>query len=533
MHNHPFLIMPGSPVECANTGIINHDTTVCPGSTIHLSAKPALSYAWSPGKELNNSSAQTVLFTADSNMQYQLISTISVAGKTVSCTDSVSVMVIPTPAVDVSFPRYPPCFDSLETFTAITKNISNPVYQWQISDIVSGVYHKVGTNSPNFSMINKNEYYITCTVSFDQTCFRHSTLTSKFWDMDPAIDPSSIQIATNPDSICSGQTNLFKAVVVNGSFYTSFNWKLNGIDLGDSTDTYINSSVVTGDKIYCELISGYVCTTKPPSNIITLTVYPTKIASVGIAASATNICSDSLVIFTATAVNGGPAPSYNWLLNGQHFGDNMPVISSRNLQDGDLISCELNSSLYCTAPAVSQNNIQMKVDPSPSVTLDPYELIVPGAGFSLQPEITGNIVRYQWSPSAGLSDAFIPNPVASPRASTEYQLTVITDKGCPATANVDIQVFGAIHLPKAFTPNGDGLNDIFRILPPVSVTVSYFSVYDRWGNPVFSTANSGIGWDGSYNGKQQPTGTYVWEVEYLDPILNKKIKQNGTVILIR
>ena len=76
-------------------------------------------------------------------------------------------------------------------------------------------------------------------------------------------------------------------------------------------------------------------------------------------------------------------------------------------------------------------------------------------------------------------------------------------------------------------------NELFRILPPVSVTVSYFSVYNRWGNLVFSTANSGVGWDGSYNGKQQPTGTYIWEVEYLDPILNKKIRQNGTVILLR
>ena len=87
--------------------------------------------------------------------------------------------------------------------------------------------------------------------------------------------------------------------------------------------------------------------------------------------------------------------------------------------------------------------------------------------------------------------------------------------------------------PNAFTPNGDGKNDIFRIPAAVPLTSIRFSVYNRWGRLVFSTNNNSSGWDGSLGNKPQPAGTYIWMVEYTDPLTRKPAMKKGLVELIR
>ena len=89
-----------------------------------------------------------------------------------------------------------------------------------------------------------------------------------------------------------------------------------------------------------------------------------------------------------------------------------------------------------------------------------------------------------------------------------------------------------IYVPKVFTPNGDGTNDILK---PILVGISsfhYFSVYNRWGNLIFTTEDPGTGWDGRFKGVPQPIETYLWVAEGVD-IYGKKIIQKGIVSLVR
>lgn len=88
-------------------------------------------------------------------------------------------------------------------------------------------------------------------------------------------------------------------------------------------------------------------------------------------------------------------------------------------------------------------------------------------------------------------------------------------------------------MPGAFTPNGDGINDVFRVPPASETRLINFAVYDRWGNNVFATSNIGIGWDGNFKNRTQPAGTYVWEMEYYDLLSGKSEKAKGTVVLVR
>jgi gliding motility-associated-like protein len=89
-----------------------------------------------------------------------------------------------------------------------------------------------------------------------------------------------------------------------------------------------------------------------------------------------------------------------------------------------------------------------------------------------------------------------------------------------------------IYVPKVFTPNGDGTNDVLK---PILVGISafhYFSVYNRWGNLLFTTQDPNAGWDGRVKGVPQPVETYLWIAEGLDTN-GKKIVQKGMVSLIR
>jgi gliding motility-associated-like protein len=145
---------------------------------------------------------------------------------------------------------------------------------------------------------------------------------------------------------------------------------------------------------------------------------------------------------------------------------------------------------------------------------------------------------YVWSPSTGLSSVLISNPIGiydSETDSVRYKLVVTDQAGCVDSAFVLVKVFKTnpyIFVPSAFTPNGDGLNDIIRPIAVGIKQIKYFSIYNRWGQMVFTTRTNGQGWDGKIAGKPQNSGVFVWMVSAIDYI-GKPIFLKGTVTLIR
>jgi gliding motility-associated-like protein len=114
---------------------------------------------------------------------------------------------------------------------------------------------------------------------------------------------------------------------------------------------------------------------------------------------------------------------------------------------------------------------------------------------------------------------------------TNYKLTVTDDKGCSAAATAVIKIFTALYMPNAFTPDDDGVNDLFRIPPNTTLTLKEFSVYDRWGNRIFTTKNKKNGWDGTFNGKKQNAGVYIYYIKSV--INNKEVFLKGVCVLVR
>ncbi|MBL7748674.1 MAG: gliding motility-associated C-terminal domain-containing protein, partial [Chitinophagaceae bacterium] len=146
-------------------------------------------------------------------------------------------------------------------------------------------------------------------------------------------------------------------------------------------------------------------------------------------------------------------------------------------------------------------------------------------------------ISYTWSPPVRLSSTTIPNPVVTVGdigENMQYEVVAVDEEGCKAEGYVRIRVYKGpeIYVPTGFTPNGDGLNDVFVPVPVGISSYNYFRVYNRWGQLVFSTNRMNAGWDGKLGGREQPPGTYVWMVEGITED-KRVITKKGTILLIR
>jgi len=126
--------------------------------------------------------------------------------------------------------------------------------------------------------------------------------------------------------------------------------------------------------------------------------------------------------------------------------------------------------------------------------------------------------HYQWSPTEGLSDPNAPTTQASPEQTTTYTVVVTDHFGCTKSDTVTITVEPIIckeplvFVPNAFSPNGDGLNDVLYVRGDIIEKI-VFRVYNRWGELVFESHDVQHGWDGNYKGKEAPAGIYDYYLE--------------------
>jgi gliding motility-associated-like protein len=179
-------------------------------------------------------------------------------------------------------------------------------------------------------------------------------------------------------------------------------------------------------------------------------------------------------------------------------------------------------------------------EPQPAVVQ-----ILPGdstitAGTTLQlstvfgPYSADSIRSYSWVPGTGMSCIDCPSPQVSPYAnSTTYTVIITYNQGCTASASVQIDVNGEppFYIPNAFSPNGDGTNDVWYVYGTGVKDVKAM-IFDRWGEKVFETDNQSTGWDGTYRGQMQAPGVFVYIVTivYLDGQTDTK---QGSLTLIR
>lgn len=212
----------------------------------------------------------------------------------------------------------------------------------------------------------------------------------------------SVNIQASSTTICAGNLVTFTATSTNGGTAPSFQWQVNGNNVGTNSATYSSNTLNNGDLVRCIINSSTCLTATDTSNVVSLTVHASVIPSVSIAASATTVCTGSIVIFTATPTNGGPAPSYQWKLNGTIVGTDSTIYITNQLTNGDVISCTITNLNSCNPVTIANsNNISMTVlathVPTVSITASGNDVCA-GTPVTLSaiPANTGTPPSYQW-----------------------------------------------------------------------------------------------------------------------------------------
>lgn len=421
------------------------------------------------------------------------------------------------------------CMGSAATFTALLwDGITNPSFQWQLNGT------NTGTDTAVLVTTNVNAGdSIRCILTDHSPCAITTSDTSNSIAIhftQPDVVTVNIQASQNP--VCKGSEVDFTATPSMAAPF-AYSWQINGQPAGSNSNQLVLDDLSDKGIVRCLVFSNSACVLANPaiSNTIQMQVIENA-AAVVISADKTTICQNDTVTFTAMGQNKGDNPAYHWQVNGITGGKNNKTFVASGLKNGDIVNCIMTSSIACSQPAAS-NSISITVNELPTLVMGNDTVIAAGQRVNLHPVVTGSIASYSWAPAQGLDHTDIPFPVAMPDKTTDYLLTVTTTKGCAASGKIRIVVYSPLHLPNAFTPNGNGKNDVFEIPPLPARQIKYFTIYNRYGQRVFSTNDGKRGWNGRFKGILQPEGAYVWVIAYINEFNNRTVTASGIVLLIK
>lgn len=161
----------------------------------------------------------------------------------------------------------------------------------------------------------------------------------------------------------------------------------------------------------------------------------------------------------------------------------------------------------------NMEQINVNVYSPPYVTAGP-DLDI-SYGESIQLQGATNSTNFIWQPEDSISCDTCIQPFVDPITTTQYIISVVDSNGCINSDTVLVILDGAIYVPNTFTPNGDGVNDVF-VVKGKEIKTFEFWIFDRWGELIFHTNNMNVYWDGTFGGRPVQIDTYIWKMEYED-----------------
>ena len=395
---------PGSVIASVS---ITATTIGCPGSSITFTANPvnggtAPVYQWkvngsnagtnSPtfiSSSLNENDVVTVVMTSNSSCVATAV--VSSPPLVVHYTGSITASVTVTSAAIG-------CPGTSITFTANPVNGGTiPLYQWKVNGV------NAGTNSSTFtsSALIENDV-ITVVMTSNEACVAVPVVTSPPFVVHFSASVTASVGITSSAIGCAGSSISFTANPVNGGTAPSYQWKVNGGNVGTNSPGFISSALIENDVVTVEMTSNAACVAVAVVTSIPFVVHFTApvTASVGITSTAIG-CAGSSITFTANPVNGGTAPSYQWKVNGTNVGTNSPAFISSTLSENDVVTVEMTSNAACvTTPVVTSLpfivHYATSVTASVSVTSTAIGCTGSPVTFNANPVNGGTAPSYQW-----------------------------------------------------------------------------------------------------------------------------------------
>ena len=255
-----------------------------------------------------------------------------------------------------------------------------------------------------------------------------------------------------------------------------------------------------------------------------------SIASIDVACINTPVLFDGNLAFADTAV------TWKWDFGNGQTSPAQNISSVYGAAGSYTVSLEAANLLGCK----SSDTKTVVVAPLPVITMGPEPVIPVGTGIDLPVTYSSNIHLYNWSPSNTLSCNNCDVPYANPKFTTTYRVNVTDSNGCKTNSEITVRVVcneKNYFVPNTFTPNGDGVNDVFYPRGSSIDRIQSMRVFNRWGQLVFEKKNFSAniisqGWNGTFQGRPANMDTYVYTLEYLCEN-GELISLKGNVTLVR
>lgn len=476
------------------------DTSFCGQASFSLATTGAINYSWTPPGNLSNPNIASPQFTGT----YPFNQVLHVQGTDSNgCvgTDSVRISINPVPFV-ATLPDTTVCDGAVLNLSSISD--ANQ-FSWLPANAVSSP----NILSPVFVSHHAETLSLIGTIS-STGCADTATV-----NIQIAASPL-VQTINNFTSCTNGPFNLTTTGAI------SYQWQ----PVSNLDNPHIASPVFTSPSAgnYTFYVTGYSVDGCEGKDSVTISTGEKPVFNAP--AQPQPQCAGSPV--QLNAFNGNNY-TYTWspavAINNAHIYN--PVVSPL-LQTTYTLTIHDAFCLYD-----STFSIPVNVLPRPNLQVSKSNDIDCLHSFaSLNSSGSSN---YSWSPAAGLSDANIPNPIATPLHTTSYIVTGYNASGCNARDTVTVFVKGGpyfqFNIPNSFTPNGDNLNDCFGVRYWGQASKFHLIIFNRYGETVFETRSKDQCWDGNFKGKRALAGNYVFHLTADTPC--GKVDKKGNVLLIR
>lgn len=457
-------------------------SSICEGDSVQLFGKGGTSRKWSPPYGLSNDTVASPMASPDTSTTYMLVVQDS-------CSSDTAYIFVEV--------HQDESYASNDTSVCLGNSIvleagGGVSYQWAPSASLDKSNLRTPTASPLFT----TNYVVT--IEDEHGCIWKDTV---LVEVDPDIPEAKASLDT---TICAGGSAQLSAT--GGLIYE---W-VPADDLNNATipNPTASPNETTAYTVFVSNACGTV------SDQVLVTVSRLELESVG----------DSIACIGQPArliVTG--ADYYIW--EPAEYLDRNDVENPRAvITEPVLFTIFASSSLGCK----KDTTLLLGLRQPPFLEAGPDLIIEWGKSRLLEPLGEGD---FYWQPPVGLSCDRCKTPMVKPERTTTYHLELTDQYGCKSIDSLTVYVSGAIYVPNAFTPNGDGRNDFFKAYA-TEIQQFELQIFNRWGEIVYESTNVNAQWDGTMDGEEAPIGAYVWQIKYTENA-GKKGELKGLVNLIR
>lgn len=480
------------PLAIPNAG---PDAALCNGQqSIQLNASGGDTYVWSPAAGLSNPNIANPIASPAVTTTYTV--TVGVNGCSKTRSDSMVLTVRTLPSISTTNDTLICFIDTLQINSTGTGN-----FVWTPNYMISNTNIADPLVSPDVP----TTYYVRLTDAFG--CYRDDSV---FVDVR-----TSVALDAGADTIICLTDSIRLNPISEGLHYQ---WTPSSYLNFDNIKNPMAAPLVT--TTYTVVASIGKCSN---TDDITITPIPYPAANAG---PDRYICSGF-----NTQLNASGGVSYAW--SPATFLDNPLIANPQVIKPTANIMYIVNvrDNMGCAKPV--KDTVWVYVERPVIADAGPRDTTVV-LGQPLQLNATGGDM-YTWFSPTWLNNPNIQNPVALPEGDITYTVTATTNGGCIGQDFINVKLYKVdpdLYVPTAFSPDGNGKNDLLRPILLGMKSLHFFRVYNRWGKLVYSTTQQNAGWDGKVKGKGQSADTYIWMAEginYRGELRQKK----GYTVLIR